>query len=92
MISRNQPDLFGAGETADEDAPTVYYHGDPDRVRARIGRLIAEARAAETMPWNEDDVRFWRKVVPQMARWLPAVEAARLCSEFDEEVRRLQPA
>ncbi|WP_187969324.1 hypothetical protein [Aquibium microcysteis] len=68
MASRNQLDLFGADqpEHFDEDAPPVYYHGDPDRVRARLHRLIAEARAAETVPWNDDDLRLYRKIVQQM--------------------------
>jgi hypothetical protein len=94
MTRRNQLDLFGADEPElfDEDAPTVYYHGDPDRVRARLHRLIAEARAAETLPWDEDSVRLYRKIVPQMVRWLPAEEAAQLCFDFEEEMRRLLAA
>ncbi|MGN6550363.1 MAG: hypothetical protein ACTHJ3_10770 [Pararhizobium sp.] len=90
-MARNQLDLFGADEPApfDEDAPTVYYHGDPDRVRARVLRLIAEARAADTLPWDDDDVRLYRKIVPQMVRWLPEEEAAQLCFEFEQEMRRL---
>lgn len=94
MASRNQLDLFGADEPEafDEDAPTVYYHGDPDRVRARLHRLIAEARAADTLPWDDDDVRLYRKIVPQMVRWLPEEEAAQLCFDFEEEIRRLLAA
>src|SRR6266498_1511736 len=68
-MARNQLDLFGAEEQSelfDEDAPTVYYHGDPDRVRARLHRLIAEARGAETLPWDQDSTRLYRKIVPQM--------------------------
>jgi hypothetical protein len=58
---KRQLDLFGADqpEPFDEDAPTVYYHGDPERVRVRVLRLIAEARAAETLPWDDDDVRLY---------------------------------
>jgi len=68
MASSNQLDLFGTDqpELFDEDAPTVYYHGDPDPVRARLYRLIAEARAAKTLPWDDDSVRLYRKIVPQM--------------------------
>lgn len=92
MTSRNQLDLFGADEPElfDENAPTVYYHGDPDRVRARLHRLIAEARAAEKMPWDQDSVRLYRKIVPQMALWLPEEEAAQLTFEFETELERLK--
>lgn len=94
MASRNQLNLFEADEPElfDEDAPTVYYHGDPDRVRARLHQLIAEARSAEKLPWDDDSVRLYRKIVPQMVQWLPEDEAAQLCFEFDEEMRRLLAA
>ncbi len=39
-----QPDLFGA-----QAAPT--YRPDPDKVRARLHKILAEARAAEKLPW-----------------------------------------
>jgi hypothetical protein len=93
-MARNQLDLFGADqpELFDEDAPTVYYHGDPDRVRARLHRLIAEARAAQTLPWDADSVRLYRKIVPQMALWLPEEEAAQLKFEFETEMERLKAA
>jgi hypothetical protein len=55
-------------------------------------RLIAEARAAETMPWGDDDLRRFRKIVPQMVRWLPEEEGRQLCFDFEEEIRRLQAA
>jgi hypothetical protein len=93
-MARNQLDLFGADEPEpfDEDAPTVYYYGDPDRVRAHVLRLIAEARAAETLPWDADDVRLYKKIVPQMVRWLPEEEAAQLKFEFEAEMERLKAA
>ncbi len=52
MAGRNQLDLFGGDQRGlfDEDAPTVYYYGDPDRIRGRLPRLIAEAQAAKTLP------------------------------------------
>lgn len=94
MASRNQFDLFGADEPElfDEDAPPVYYHGDPDRVRARLHRLIAEARAARTVPWDDDDLRLYRKIVPQMVLWLPEEEGRQLCFDFEEEILRLMAA
>jgi hypothetical protein len=93
-MTSNQFDLFGADqpELFDEDAPIVYYHGDPDRVRTRLHRLIAEARAAETFPWDADSVRLYRKIVPQMVLWLPEEEAAQLKFEFETEMERLKAA
>ena len=93
-MARNQLDLFGSDEPElfDENAPTVYYHGDPGRVRARLHRLIAEARAADTLPWDNDSVRLYRKIVPQMVRWLPDEEAAQLKFEFEAEMERLKAA
>ena len=90
----HQFDLFGAdqSEPFDEDAPTVYYQGDPDRVRGRLQRLIAEARAADTLPWDSDSVRLYLKIVPQMALWLPEEEAAQLKFEFEAEMERLKAA
>lgn len=76
-----QYDLFPA-ETADENAPTVYYHGDPNRVRRTIRNLIDEASRASSCPWPEDDARYHRKVVPQMACWLPPDEAESLLAEW----------
>jgi hypothetical protein len=90
-----QPDLFGGEEQPtpfDEDAPTVYYRGDPDRVRARLRKLIAEARAADAMPWDPDSVRLYRKIVPQMVRWLPEEEGAQLRFAFEAEMARLEAA
>lgn len=94
MASRNQLDLFGADEPElfDEDAPPVYYHGDPDRARARLHRLIAEARAARIVPWDDDDLRLYRKIVPQMVLWLPEEESRQLCFDFEAEIRRLMAA
>lgn len=93
-MARNQLDLFGSDEPElfDENAPTVYYHGDPERVRARLHRLIAEARAADSLPWDDDSVRLYRKIVPQMVRWLPDEEAAQLKFEFEAEMERLRAA
>lgn len=94
-MSRKQLDLFGEDEQPellDEDTPEVQYHGDPDRVRARLHRLIAEARAADRLPWDRDSVRLYRKIVPQMALWLPEDEARQLCLEFETEMDRLAAA
>ena len=63
-----QGDLF-ANEPARNDGVGV---ADPDVVRARLHKLLAEARAAQFKPpWNERTTRMYQIVFPQMANWLP---------------------
>ena len=45
FVSETQPDLFGAGA-----APS--YRPILDKVRARLHKILAEARAAQTLPWE----------------------------------------
>lgn len=90
----HQPDLFGDPQSdlfaAAEPAQPVVHRGDPERVRARLTRILAEARAADSVPWNRNDERMYETIVPQMTNWLPADEAARWCREFAEELVRLR--
>ena len=65
------------------------FRGDPDRVRARLEKIVAEARAARHMPWDRATLRLYRTIVPQMTLWLDASEAASWRLEFDTQVRRL---
>jgi len=79
MVGESQPDLFQAGmqaELFDETAAPVYYKGDPDRVRARLHRILSEARAANVLPWDPTRARLYRRIVPQMSLWLPEDEGA----------------
>jgi hypothetical protein len=80
-----QADLFGA-----EAAPA--YRPDPDKVRARLHRILAEARAAQTLPWEPTRVSLYRTIVPQMTLWLPEDEGAQLRFEFETELARLEAA
>ncbi len=80
-----QADLFGA-----PDVPA--YCPDPEKVRSRLHKLIAEARAAQGMPWEPTTVSLYRTIVPQMANWLPEDEAKQLCFEFETELKRLEAA
>jgi hypothetical protein len=80
-----QPDLFGA------DAVPAY-RPDPDKVRARLHRILTEARAARTFPWEPTRVSLYRAIFPQMTLWLPDEEAAQLRFEFEAEMERLQAA
>lgn len=79
-----QPDLFGG-----ESAPRAYMP-DPDRVRRRLERILAEARAAGAMPWEPTQLSLYRTIVPQMTLWLPDDEAAQWRLDFETEVARLE--
>ncbi len=79
-----QPDLFGA-----EPPPPAVFRGDPDRVRGRLEAIVAEARAADVLPWDRNELRLYRTIVPQMVRWLPDDEAAQWRFAFEAELKRL---
>jgi len=92
MARSDQLDMFRTetqAELFDENAPPVLYRGDPDRVRARLHKILAEARAAQTMPWDRNKVRLYQTIFPQMINWLPDDEAAQLLLEFEAELARL---
>lgn len=78
-----QPDLFGAGA-----APA--YRPDPDKVRSRLHKILAEARAAQKLPWERTTVSLYRTIFPQMSLWLPEDEAAQFRLEFEAEMARLE--
>jgi hypothetical protein len=60
--------------------------------REELHRLLAEARAAQTMPWDAKRVTLYQTIFPQMTNWLPAEEAAQLRFEFEAELARLEAA
>lgn len=64
----------------------------PAEARAQLHRVLAEARAAATLPWRERDLRMWEILFPQMAGWLPGDEADQLCFAFERELERLKQA
>ena len=80
-----QPDLFG-------NAIAPAYRPDPEKVRARLNRILSEAKAARTLPWEPGRVSLYRTVFPQMTLWLPEEEAAQLRFEFEAEMTRLEAA
>jgi hypothetical protein len=95
MASSRQPDLFQAEERSDlsgEDAPTPEYRADPDAVRAELYKILAEARAAQKLPWEPKTALLYRTIFPQMTNWLPDAEGAQLRFEFETEIRRLEAA
>lgn len=95
MARVNQPDLFKADELSDlsgEDTPTPEYRPDPDSVRAELYKILAEARAAQKLPWEPKTVLLYRTIFPQMTNWLPDEEGAQLRFEFETEIARLEAA
>jgi hypothetical protein len=80
-----QPDLFGV-----PDVPT--YRPDPDKVRLRLHRILAEMRDAQSMPWERGRASLYRTIFPQMTQFLPEEEGAQLRFEFESEMERLEAA
>jgi hypothetical protein len=86
MFSKDtQSDLFGA-----DTAPS--YHPDPEKVRARLHKILTEARSAQKFPWEPTRVSLYRTIFPQMSLWLPEDESAQLRFEFETEIKRLEAA
>jgi hypothetical protein len=68
------------------------FRADPDEVRAELYRILAEAGAAKTLPWEPTRVSLYRTIFPQMTNWLPEDEAAQLRFDFESEMVRLNAA
>jgi hypothetical protein len=81
-----QLDLFGPAE-----APPAY-RPDPDKVRSRLQKILAEARVASTLPWEPTTVSLYRTIFPRMTLYLPEEEGAQLRFEFETEMSRLEAA
>ncbi len=93
-MTRSQLDLFGTDqpELFDGNAAPIVYRADPDRIRRRIANMLAEARAAQSMPWNAEELDNRAYLLKQMGRFLPDEEAAQLAFAFEREVERLKAA
>jgi hypothetical protein len=93
-MSARQPDLFLADPQPElfEQRPERKYSADPDKVRVKLHKLPAEAKAAQSMPWDARTLRLHQTVFPQMANWLPEDEAAQLRFSFAAELERLKAA
>ena len=59
------------------------YRADPDEVRVELYKILAEARAAQKMPWDSTRVSLYRTIFPQMTNWLPEEEGAQLRFDFE---------
>ena len=88
-LAKAQLDMFAAEEMELFPAAPSVVHPDPERIRRRLARILGEARAAETMPWDINQRRLYEQVVPQMSRALPEDEGARVRQEFARELERL---
>jgi hypothetical protein len=88
QMTRAQLEMF-AGQDDLYPAEPVVYRADPDRVRRKLERILAEARAADTMPWDNRKQALYRQIFPQMTLWLPEEEAAQLRLDFESEMERL---
>ena len=83
----DQIDLFAA----EPAAPSYVYRPDPAKVRARLERIMGQAREAESLPWERSQLSLYKTVVPDMTRWLPDDEGAAWRAEFEAHVLRLTP-
>lgn len=66
-----------------------YVPNTPDTIRAKMLRLLAELRAARTLPWSPETLHSYQVRFPNMAEWLPKEEGDQLLMEFRAEVERL---
>ena len=64
----------------------------PDKVRARLYKILAEARAAQRLSWEPTRLSLYRTIFPQLTLWLPEDEGAQLRFEFEMELVRLEAA
>jgi hypothetical protein len=94
MASSRQGDLFGneQPDPSGGEFETPEYHADPEKVREELNRILAEARAAQTMPWDSKRAALYRTIFTQMTNCLPEEEGAQLRFQFEEELARLKAA
>jgi hypothetical protein len=84
FATEDQPDIFGQ-----KSAPV--YRPNLDKVRARLHKILTEARACRTLTWEPATVSLYRTIVPQMSLFLPEDEGAQLRLAFEAEMARLVP-
>jgi hypothetical protein len=89
LFGEDQPDLFGDAKPA----PKAYVP-KPQHVRNRFIDFLAQMTAAETWPWDEHQVSFYReRVWPYLYERLPDVEeAAEWRRKMEAEAARLDRA
>lgn len=86
-----QLDLFPTTTSLDEPVAL-----DPEsmraRVRPRLAAMLAEARAADEVPWTPQRTRVVAMLFHNMANWLPPEEREAKRAEFVIELTRLGQA
>lgn len=94
MTDEGERDSFATGEQADlfGAPPAQNYDPDPDKVREELHGILAQARAANVLPWPPARARLYRTIFPQMTNWLPEDEGRQLRFEFEAELERLEAA
>lgn len=89
-----QDDLFGhvpqKGELFTQPTPVSRpVDHTPETIRALMHEILAEARAADRMPWKPRVLRSHTAMFPYMAEWLKGGEGDGLMREFKAEMDRL---
>lgn len=95
MRRRKQLELFGdrpQHHALGADIVPPPYQPNLDDVRARLNRILAEARAAERLPWDADKTLVYQTIFPHMTGWLPEEEGTQLRFAFEQEMARLKAA
>jgi hypothetical protein len=91
MSAPRQGDLFREDDESEEGETPTWYP-DPDEIRAELHAILAQMRAAKSMPWDDDRISLYRTIFPQMTNCLPEEEGAQLRFEFETELTRLKAA
>jgi hypothetical protein len=82
FCEQKQPDMFGP-------APAPAWQPNPDKVRARLHKLLAEVRAAGPHTLEPSTLSLYRTIFPQMSLFLPEDEGTQLRLAFEAALERL---
>lgn len=88
IMSKAQLDMFSTQASTYPSEPASYAP-DPDRIRRKLDRVLAQLGQSEELPWDTRTLRFQQLVFPQMTSALPEEEAAQYRMRFDAELDRL---
>ena len=94
MARTDEPDLFESEQQLQlfEEQTSSAYQPDPIKVRARLHKILAQARAAKQVPWEPTRASLYRTIFPQMTLFLPDDEGTQLRLEFEKQLARLESA
>lgn len=88
-------DLFGHVPQKDElamaEAPVSRgpIKHTADTIRVLMLEVLGQARAAQTLPWDREDLVYNTGLYPYWAEWLKNGEGDRIMAEFKAELDRL---